>query len=136
LCSSNKGYVFFVCVVFGCALFYCQKIKRKDVVNLKVIMCERCGANEMHEEGNYFVCDYCGSKFLKETKAERIFSVEGSLSNVNSLHRDLGNLTGGISLESDIERLLQKCRTDPKNKRKYINLILDIDPDNTDIYKV
>ncbi len=106
------------------------------MVNLKVIICERCGANELHEEGNYFVCDYCGSKFLKETKSERLFIGGTSFESENSLGKNLGNLTGGISLNSDIERLLQKCRTDPKNKRKYINLILDIDPDNTDVYKI
>ena len=38
----------------------------------------------------------------------------------------------GISLQSDIELLLDKCRRDPRNARKYANLILDIDPGNKD----
>ena len=106
------------------------------MVNLKVLICERCGANELNEEGKYYVCAYCGSKFLKEKKSEQLSNTGISFSNETSLNKSLGNLTGGISLNSDIERLLQKCKTDPKNKRKYINLILDIDPSNTDIYKI
>lgn len=79
---------------------------------MKEVVCKRCGANSLREEGNYYICEYCGTKFQKSFESE------------------------GISLGSDIDRLLQKCRTDPKNKKKYINLILDIDPDNTDVYKV
>ena len=40
-----------------------------------------------------------------------------------------------IALNSDVERLLDKCRKDPKNARKYANLILDIDPTNRDALK-
>ena len=116
--------------------FIAKKQNRKDVVNLKVIICERCGANELLEEGKYYVCAYCGSKFLKETKSEKTSFGTSSFENGISLSKNLDNLTGGISLDSDIERLLQKCKTDPKNKKKYINLILDLDPDNTDVYKL
>lgn len=119
------------------AHFFIFKFFKRDVVNLKVLICERCGANELHEDGNYFVCDYCGSKFLKETKSERSSNNGGGfVSNSNNTVLNPESLIGGISLNSDIERLLNKCKTDPKNKRKYINLILDIDPDNTEIYKV
>ena len=78
---------------------------------MKVISCSRCGANVLREEGNYYICEYCGTKFLKKAESK------------------------GISLGIDIERLLQKCKTDPKNARKYANLILDIDPDNKDALK-
>ena len=101
-----------------------------------MLICERCGANELQEEGNYFVCPYCGSRFLKETKPEKNSFGTVSFKTETSLNKNLENVNGGISLNSDIERLLQKCKTDPKNKQKYINLILDIDPDNTDVYKV
>lgn len=40
-----------------------------------------------------------------------------------------------ISINSDVENLLQKCRIDRKNARKYANLILDIDPDNEEARK-
>jgi hypothetical protein len=35
-----------------------------------------------------------------------------------------------ISVSSDIEALLQKCREDPRNRKRYAGLILDIDPTN------
>ena len=37
-----------------------------------------------------------------------------------------------IDLNSDVERLLDKCRTDPGNRRRYASLILDIDPTNAE----
>ena len=104
-------------------------------LTLKVIICERCGANELIEEEKYYVCAYCGSKFLKETKAEKTPFGTVSFESGTPLSKSLDNLTGGISLDSDIERLLKKCKEDPKNARKYANLILDIDPDNTEAYK-
>ena len=81
------------------------------MVFLKTVQCKQCGANVLREEGNYYICEYCGTKFLKKPEGE------------------------GISLNSDIERLLQKCKTDPKNAKKYANLILDIDPDNREALK-
>ena len=40
-----------------------------------------------------------------------------------------------IALEEDIAVLLKKCREDPKNARKYANLVLDIDPGNAEAKK-
>ena len=38
-------------------------------------------------------------------------------------------------MDDDVERLLQKCRTDRRNARKYANLVLDIDPTNQEALK-
>jgi hypothetical protein len=35
-----------------------------------------------------------------------------------------------FSLTDDIKMLLQKCRDDPANARRYASLVLDIDPSN------
>ena len=77
---------------------------------LKLVSCERCGANDLRRNGNYMVCEYCGSKFLIQSESS-------------------------IDLVDDVTRLLNKCKTDPKNAKKYANLILDIDPDNTQALK-
>lgn len=71
--------------------------------------CVNCGANEMIEKGRYMVCAYCGSKFPQKEK--------------------------GISINSDIDILLEKCQKEPYNARKYANLILDIDPTNREALK-
>ena len=38
-----------------------------------------------------------------------------------------------ISVNSDVERLLEKCRTELWKARIYANLILDIDPGNQEL---
>ena len=83
---------------------------------MKTIQCDRCGASDFTERGEYRICNYCGTKFAI-TMA------------------DLGIAESGIGLSDDIKRLLHKCKTDKKNARKYANLILDIDPDNEEALK-
>lgn len=70
------------------------------------------------QEGENLLCLYCGAKFAAEpTKSEFVKPTA---------------VQSNIDLSDDVERLLQKCRTDRKNARKYANLVLDIDPDNTE----
>lgn len=89
------------------------------MVCLKAMECKNCGAGDLVLRGGYMVCRYCDSRFLI---TEEDFSSTPSADN-------------GISLNSDIQRLLQKCRREPKNARKYANLILDIDPTNKEAKK-
>ena len=74
-------------------------------------LCPNCGANEFIYEEDYRICRYCNSKLkvIKEKKNETASS---------------------ISLQSDIDILLQKCKDEPWNSKKYAGLILDIDPTN------
>lgn len=78
---------------------------------MEVLACKCCGAQGLKKQGSYWVCEYCDSKFLSENKES------------------------DIALDDDVARLLAKCKADPKNARKYANLILDIDPDNFEAYK-
>ena len=80
---------------------------------MKALYCKNCGASELLKKDEYLECAYCNSKFAIEAED---FPQEGM----------------GMSLNADIQRLLQKCVTDPRNARKYANLILDIDPTNTE----
>ena len=95
---------------------------------MKVIVCKNCGANIFKREADYWYCEYCESKFplTKEDFDQLPVSFSGKTTLSNSTQ---------ISLSDDVEKLLQKCKTDRKNARKYANLILDIDPDNTDALK-
>lgn len=86
---------------------------------MKALNCKCCGATGVIIRDGFVICEYCDARYLLTAE-------------------DYGfadPLNNGISLESDIERLLMKCRTDPRNARKYANLILDIDPDNEDALK-
>lgn len=78
---------------------------------MKGFVCTSCGSTEYREQDGYRICEYCGTKFVPEAdeKAKKPSS---------------------IGLNSDVERLLQKCRENPRKAAKYANLVLDIDPTN------
>ena len=98
---------------------------------MKTLECKNCGAPLSKGKGNSYICEYCGSTFLPEAS-------EGSLNSSihkNSSFTSTSVSSSSISLSSDVERLLEKCKKDPKNARKYANLILDIDPDNIEALK-
>lgn len=79
---------------------------------MKDSSCPNCGAiSFIYKDGAKF-CKYCNSRYETEEESVRK-SVE-------------------ISLLSDIDILLEKCKADPLNAKKYAGLILDIDPTNSE----
>ncbi len=80
---------------------------------MKPIICTQCGANEFVHENGYIVCKFCNTRYAM-VKANK------------------GVSKSTISVHSDVKILLEKCRTDKTNARKYANLILDIDPNNVE----
>ena len=83
---------------------------------MEAIKCSSCGASEWIEQDGYRKCAYCGTVF-QLTVADKIFK------------------QSSIALHDDVQQLLEKCKNEPRNARKYANLILDIDPTNKDVYK-
>lgn len=83
---------------------------------MHAIVCKRCGAFDLYKQNGYMICKYCGSKFLLTPD-------------------DLPIKSSNIALVDDVSSLLQKCKSDPRNARKYANLVLDIDPDNVEALK-
>lgn len=78
---------------------------------MKIIECTRCASKELQEEGGYFVCAYCMSRFTMGDDEQT-------------------SRPTTISISSDIEALLQKCRNEPSNSRRYAMRVLDLDPTN------
>jgi hypothetical protein len=78
---------------------------------MKLIGCQRCGSNELTEIDDFVVCDFCQSKYVPQQD-------------------DLPPRETIISLNADVERLLEMCRLEPQNRRRYASLALDIDPTN------
>ena len=93
--------------------------------------CKNCGASGMKLVKGYWCCDYCDSRFPATRDERSTYAASGSKS-VLGKH---GGVSSQIGLDDDVARLLEKCRTDRKNARKYANLILDIDPDNEEVWK-
>jgi len=73
---------------------------------MKSLICTSCGASEFIKRDGYQECAYCGVKYKLEIS------------------------TKGTFMTDEISTLLQKCKLEPHNARKYANLILDIDPGN------
>ena len=81
-----------------------------------LIQCTRCGSKELFEESGYTVCAYCRSRFFPQPD-------------------EIPRRESVISVHSDIQNLLLKCREDPANRVRYASLVLDIDPTNTEAIK-
>lgn len=98
---------------------------------MEALICKNCGANALMRKNDYMVCPYCDSRFAI-TREERGSGLFG-----NSHHAPLSHsgVNSTIDLNDDIARLLKKCETDPRNAKKYANLILDMDPDNEEALK-
>lgn len=86
--------------------------------------CNKCGNTSLEKKNGLYVCPYCGSTFFPDEKIEKAihFSKQNSISST-------------VSLQSDIDMLLEKCRKDPRNAKRYANRILDIDPTNKEAQK-
>lgn len=80
---------------------------------MKLVLCSKCGSNELYEEERYVVCAYCRIRFVP--------SVE-----------DKPAVTSDISVFDDVQRLLLRCRSEPENRRRIAGLIIDIDPTNAE----
>lgn len=87
---------------------------------MKRYSCPNCGANDFKEIKGFRLCNFCGTKSLIEKEDLPI----------NDVAIIKSNIVSPVALDSDIKSLLIKCKQDPKNAKKYANLILDIDPDN------
>lgn len=88
---------------------------------MKALICSNCGSTKLSEDGKFWVCSYCGTTLLKD--ADEIAATQ-----INSTRSE-------VSLDNDVSILLEKCRKDKKNAKKYANLILDIDPHNQEALK-
>ena len=80
---------------------------------MKVLKCQGCGSTDFYEENGYRICLFCGTKHLI-TRDDK-----------NEMPRE-----SEISLDDDVQKLLQKWKEDPERADKYAELILQIDPNN------
>ena len=74
------------------------------------MVCSHCGSHEFVERGGVLVCLFCRATYEKGTRS--------------------GEADSSIGVKDDVERLLEKCRTDESRAPRYASLVLDIDPHN------
>ena len=82
---------------------------------MKNLVCENCGSNELLRKNGYYVCAYCDTKHVASESEVPKQSV--------------------IDLDDDVAKLLEKCRKEPWNAKRYANLVLDLDPSNEEASK-
>ena len=99
---------------------------------MEALICKNCGSNVLTRKNDYMYCPYCDSRFAI-TREERSSGLLGSSKHHAVLSHS--GVTSSIALDDDIARLLEKCRIEPRNAKKFANLILDIDPDNEEALK-
>ena len=80
---------------------------------MRIFVCERCGGNDFRQEKGFRTCQYCNTSYVLTAE---------------EMPQKLSN----ISLNDDIKSLLNKCKNDPTNARRYASLVLDIDPTNSE----
>ncbi len=96
---------------------------------MKAIVCENCGSNSFFEKGDVRICKYCNTKFIV-TNEKQVYDKSTSFIKTSKCFGP------GISLNEDIQILLEKCKNDPSNAKRYANRILDIDPTNREALKI
>ena len=78
---------------------------------MKELICTQCGSNEFYEDGDFYVCMYCGTRFVKSEDNKQYKKTI-------------------IALNDDVKRLLQRWDENPSDADRYAKLILQIDPSN------
>jgi hypothetical protein len=78
-----------------------------------IVECVKCGSNDLLKDGDFVVCAYCRARFVPQNGD---FPASGAV----------------IALHDDVEKLLSRCKAEPASRRRLANLILDIDPTNSE----
>ena len=125
---SEKGNSFFLVYLEKTTFRTYNIIKGDD--SMEALICKNCGANKLIQKSNYMFCPYCESRFaVTKEELQNLFS--------KNHHSTLSHsgVSSTIALDDDVAKLLKKCKSDPRNARRYANLILDLDPDNEEALK-
>ena len=91
---------------------------------MKAITCELCGSNDLIKEGDYFVCQHCGTKYSTEDAKKLL--VEANVTIANPVSVD-----GIASIGNLLRRAMRyEVNRDYEMALEYYNKVLDIDIDN------
>ncbi|SEA49798.1 hypothetical protein SAMN05216349_11464 [Oribacterium sp. KHPX15] len=97
---------------------------------MEKIICSCCGSTQFTFKNGYRICNYCETRYSISSDEQRN-EIKASLEN-NLKNKELSS---GINIKNDVERLLNMCEKDKTHASKYANLILDIDPSNQEALK-
>lgn len=86
---------------------------------MKAIKCELCGSNELIKQEDYFVCQFCGTKYTPEAAKKLIIDLNNpiQIKGINNIEDDLNNVASLIQMEQlhKAEILLEKISISATN---------------------
>ncbi len=89
---------------------------------MKALVCDLCGSNDVVKDGEYFVCQNCGTKYTVETARKMMF--EGSVTIDNS--QQVANYV----------TLAKRAISEGEDPKKYIDKALELNPNNPEILTI
>lgn len=89
---------------------------------MKAIKCELCGNNQLVKQGDYFVCQFCGTKYAPEAAKKLLVAIDNSVSvnGINSIEDDIKNVEQLIRIGRmlEAERILEKLVSVAANRQE------------------
>lgn len=96
-----------------------MKKENKISETMKAIKCELCGSNELVKQDDYFVCQFCGTKYTPEAAKKLIIDLNNpiQIKGINNIEDDLNNVASLIQMGQlhKAEILLEKLSISATN---------------------
>lgn len=94
---------------------------------MKAIVCEMCGSNNVVKEGDFYVCQNCGTKYTPESARKLMVEVEGKV--------DVSGSSVKVDTTDNVKHALENARLAKQNEdwegaEQYYNLVKRDEPDN------
>lgn len=94
---------------------------------MKAIKCELCGSNEFVKEDEFFVCQYCHTKYTTEDAKKMMVEIEGKV--------DVSGSTVKVDSSDELKKLFEVARRakddgNTENAEKFYNQILVKSPNS------
>lgn len=94
---------------------------------MKAIVCEMCGSNDVLKDGDFYVCQVCGTKYTPENARKLMVEVEGKV--------DVSGSSVKVDTTDSVKRALENARRakqkeDWEETEKYYDLVERDDPSN------
>ncbi len=96
-----------------------MKKENKMSETIKAIKCELCGSNELVKQEDYFVCQFCGTKYTPEAAKKLLVEVDNpvSVKGINDVDEDIKNVESLtiIGKFKEAENILNKLERTSSN---------------------
>ncbi|MBR6039796.1 MAG: hypothetical protein IKP38_04885, partial [Clostridia bacterium] len=87
---------------------------------MKAIVCEMCSSNDVVKDGDFYVCQNCGTKYTPESARKLMVEIEGKI--------DVSGSSVKVDTTDNVRRALENARRakqkeDWEEAEKYYDLV-------------